>query len=204
MIFVELHTQAHDALHARHGRDRRSLIFPVPTLLKKHNVCVVRIPPSCRFATHVIQSAQPSDEWICLAAYQGHMRLPIAPDQDALSTLVGCPKSLVQPVGWKVLFELGPLAATISEKILGKCPNCQQCGVRPPLGIDGVIVGRDALHADVQLRGFGPDEELEWESTHMDGATFLGQLATGGWNPPIDPPTALAAVQQRNLDSICR
>ena len=130
LIIVELRTRAHDALHARHDRDRRSLIFYAPTLLKKHNVCVVRISPSCRFTTHAIQPTQPSEQWICFLAYQEHTRLAIAPGQDALSALVGCPQSLVRPVGWKALIELGAFEVTISKKISGKCPHCQRGGAR--------------------------------------------------------------------------
>ena len=155
MLIAELRTHTQDALHAHHDWGHGSLVCFIPEILKKVNICVVILSPSCRFATHVVQSAQPSEGWIFLVAYQEHMRLAIAPDRTALDTLARCRQAIAQPVGWKALLDFGPFEVPISTKSLGKCPHCQQNNVRLPLGIEGAIIGRDALYTDVQLREYG-------------------------------------------------
>ena len=168
----------HPRCSKRTPRSRRKIFnFLIPRLWRNRNACVVRSSPPCRSTTHVIQSPQPSEAWICLVACQEHMRLEIAPCQDALTTLVGRPQSVAQPLGWRSLCELGPFEVAISQKTLGKCPHCQKNGVRLPLGIEGVIVGRAALYSDVQLRGYGQDGE--WGE---NAARALGPLSLETWH----------------------
>ena len=154
LIMVELRAHAHDALNPHHDRDRRSLICFAPNAIAECNICVIRVSPSCRFATHVIQSPKPSDIWICLLAHQEHMRLETPGKRSFLDDLIRSPQSAAQPVGWKSLMELGPMETTIATKCLGRCPHCQQTGVRLPLGVEGSIIGSSAMLSDFQLREF--------------------------------------------------
>ena len=141
LAVVELRAHAHDALYPHPDRDRRSLICFAPEALRNNNVCAVRVLPTCRFAAHVISSVRDPTRWVCLMAYNEHMRLAIPECPPSVGELVRSPQSVARPVGWKSLLELGPCEATIATKRLSRCPHCQTQGVRLPLGIEGAIVG---------------------------------------------------------------
>ena len=97
--------------------------------------------------------------WICLIAYNEHMRLDIPDNVNTVDELAKSPQSVAQPVGWKTLLELGPREVTISTKCLSRCPHCQQTGVRLPLGIEGYIVGKSVLMTDPELRSFSIEKQ---------------------------------------------
>ena len=202
LVIVELRAHPHDALHPNHDRDHRSLICFAPDALKEHNICAIRVSPSCRFTAHVIQSTSGSGHWICLLAHHEHMRLAIPPNLDSVLDLIRSPQSLAQPVGWKVLMELGPLEATIANKCLGRCPHCQLPGVRPPLGVEGAIVGRSALLTDGQLREFSVEKPWAELAAREVGPEAHEAWTQGRFTPPLDNAPDMSSTQKVFLEDL--
>ena len=77
LTVAEWRSHANDILMPNHDRDYKSLIcYPVKRL-DDVNVLIIRVSPSCNFATHVIRSSAGSKKWAHLISFQDHMRLLI-------------------------------------------------------------------------------------------------------------------------------
>ena len=200
LMIAELRAHAHDALLPNHDRDHRSLICSPPELLTGKDVCVIRVSPSCRFTVHVIRNPGPVRPWICLLAYNEHMRL-LAPESTSdINDLVASPQSVANPVGWKALLELGPRDVTIATRCLSRCPHCQAPGVRLPLGIEGAIVGKSTLLTDVELMSFSVERPWTREEAELTGNDALRAWEFENATPALDEPGNLASEQMQFLE----
>ena len=138
-VLVEMRAHAHDAVFPHHDRGSRSIIRLYPKVLSEHDVCAIRVSPSCSFATHVIHSLNTSSTRTCLLAHNGHMRLAVPDSQQGVAECARSPQYADQPTDWKSLLELCPHVVAIDTNCSSRCPHCQTQGARLPMGIEGLL-----------------------------------------------------------------
>lgn len=132
---AEPRPHVHDVMNIIHDRGHMALLFfPLP-LMKGKNICVIRLPQSCRIAIHLIKSGIPPSRWIYLAAYQEHIRVAdVKSSTDGATTREG-PETATNPPGRKSFLAFCSPSVSIDCRNLPRRPNFQAPRIRLPLRV---------------------------------------------------------------------